>query len=439
MAPVSPRALRIGVLLGGNLVEERVFSGLTPITFGQALRCSLSIPGDGVPHEHVLFTGDQGRLLLRVSAAIEGRLATADAITTDLRAGAGSGGIWTIPLEKGMRGRLQIGEATVLFQEIATPPVIPRPVLPASIRGTFGDRIDRRLALIVGGSLVAHLAIGVWAWATDVETLPLMSSPVAALYRHDTMSVSLPDPTPDVATPEPGPGAATPVTPVQTPKPIVERPRVAQRPTPTPGMSTEEAARFASILTGPTTGRSGPGEMSSRQPGADLRQQIDDVGTRPVTIGDEGKGFRQQPGPRLGTDPGPLVDDPTGVTRLPDHRPEDDRGGRITLRPLPPEGPGTTLTVDMVLSKINTVYMQGLQRCYRKGLLGEATLAGKIKMGFSVTERGGLDDIEASGVSSEVDACISTQMQSWRFPIPKDKDGDPTDQAFKLVLALQPS
>ncbi|MDB4963266.1 MAG: hypothetical protein JWP01_3265 [Myxococcales bacterium] len=439
MAPLAPRALRIGVLLGGNLVEERVFTGLAPITFGQSLRCSLSIPGDGVPYEHVLFARDQGRLLLRVSTSIEGRLATASTVTTDLRVGPGDGGIWTIPLEKGVRGRLQIGEATVLFQEIATPPITPRPVLPASIRGTFGDRIDRRLAVIVGGSLAVHLAIGVWAWATEVETIPLMSSPVAALYRHDTMSVSLPELTPDVPPSEPGPGAATPVAPVQTAKPIVDRPRSTPRAAQPPGMSAAEAARYASILTGPATGPNGPSEMRNRQPGADLRQQIDDVGTRTVTIGDDGKGFREQPGPRIGTEPGPLVDDPTGVTPLPTHRAEEPRGGRSTLRPVPVEGPGTTLTVDMVLSKITTVYMQGLQRCYRKGLLGEASLAGKIKMGFSVTERGGLDDIEASGVSSEVDTCISTQMQSWRFPIPKDKDGDPTDQEFRLVLALQPS
>jgi len=63
----SPRALRVGVLLGGTLVEERVFSGMTPITIGQSLRCTLSIPADGVPLEHTLFARDQGRTLLRAS------------------------------------------------------------------------------------------------------------------------------------------------------------------------------------------------------------------------------------------------------------------------------------------------------------------------------------------------------------------------------------
>ncbi|MBA3451658.1 MAG: hypothetical protein H0T42_01020, partial [Deltaproteobacteria bacterium] len=45
----SPRSLRIAVLLNGHIVEERVISGMTPVTIGQSLRCRLSVPVDGVP------------------------------------------------------------------------------------------------------------------------------------------------------------------------------------------------------------------------------------------------------------------------------------------------------------------------------------------------------------------------------------------------------
>ncbi len=424
----SPRALRVGVVLGGTVVEDRVISGLTPITIGQSLRCTLSIPAEGVPHEHVLFARDQGRTLLRATPGMTGRLAQGDAVITELAA--------TTPVERGMRGSLQIGEATILFQEIAAPPVVPRPVLPASIRGTLLGRVDRRLAAIIGGSLVVHIVIGAWAWATETETHSLLSSAETMQYRHDTMEVTLPDLAEPTPAPDPGPGAATPATPVQTPKPIVERPRIAQRPD--PGMSVDDATRFASILTGADPGRTGPGEMHSRQPGSDLKNQIADVGARKITIGDDGKGFREQPGPRLGTDTGPIIDDPNAVSVQPIKKDTADKI-RITLRPLPALGPKTTLSVDSVVDRINTVYMPHLQRCYRKGLLGDASLAGKIKLAFTVNERGGLDDIEATGVSSEVDGCVSAAMEGWKFGIPKDKDGDPTDQGFRLVLALQPS
>ncbi len=401
---------------------------MTPITVGQSLRCTLSIPADGVPHEHVLFARDRGRTLLRATPGMTGRLAHGDAITNELPA--------TTTLERGMRGKLQIGEATILFQEIATPPVVPRPVLPASIRGTLLGRVDRRLAAIIGGSLVVHIVIGAWAWATETETRPLVSFAETMQYRHETIEVTLPDLAEPTTTTDPGPGAATPAAPVETPKPIVERPRTSQRPD--PGMSVDEATRLASILTGSDPARNGAGEMHSRQPGSDLGDQIADVGTRKITIGGDRKGFREQPGPRLGTDVGPGVDDPTNVVVQPIKKDTND-GGRITLRPLPTQGPKTTLSVDSVVDRINTVYMPQLQRCYRKGLVGDASLAGKIKLAFTVNERGGLDDIDAVGVSSEVDGCVSAAMEGWKFGIPKDTDGAPTDQGFRLVLALQPS
>src|SRR5437867_10293025 len=100
-------SLRVGVVLAGKLVEERVFSGATPITFGQSLRCALSLPIESAPREHVLFTCKQGRFELHATPAME--------VVRDHH-----------------RGKLTIGDATILFQEIATPPPAPRPQLQRS-------------------------------------------------------------------------------------------------------------------------------------------------------------------------------------------------------------------------------------------------------------------------------------------------------------------
>lgn len=282
------------------------------------------------------------------------------------------------------------------------------------------DRIDRRLVVIIGASVLTHLGIAAWAWATDVvETESLVASPVAALYRHEMIEVALPD----QVEPTTAPGVATPVAPT---KAIVPRQTGAARPT--APMTAGDAAQLAAIMTGSDPGRRAPGQL-----------QLPEMGNRRPTIGDDDKGFREQPALHLGAaEPGPLVDDPMLITNAPKATPEPTRG-RITIKPLPSDTHGATLTVDMVLAKINTVYMTGLVRCYKKGLLGDATLGGKVALSFTVTERGGLADSHASGVTDEVDGCISTLMQSWRFMIPRDKDGDPTDASFKLGLVLQPS
>ena len=83
--------------------------------------------------------------------------------------------------------------------------------------------------------------------------------------------------------------------------------------------------------------------------------------------------------------------------------------------------------------------MAGLQRCYRLGLATDSKLGGRVAISFTVDERGQVNDADASGVSPQVDSCISKQMTGWRFPIPKDAEGTTTDASFAVSLALQPS
>jgi hypothetical protein len=335
-------------------------------------------------------------------------------------------------LGHGARGRLTLGEASILFQEIATPPARPRPQLPASIRGTFADRIDRRLAVIIGASLLAHIGIAAYAWTADVQTPPLGMSPVAANYHQDTIEITMPDepPVTDAR------GTAAPVAPRQTPAPIVHPTHVsASHP---PSLHDDDATRLASILTGADETPRGPGSMHARQPGADLDKQLEDASHHTVTIGNTDHTSRTDDRMHLGTHPeAPLVDDPTLTRTDPTHRTED-RPIRISLTKPKADQP-TTLTPDTVLAKIQTSYMTGLQRCYRKGLVGDASLAGRVSISFTVDSHGALKDPDAQGVNAQVDACIAGQMDAWRFPFPRDKDGEPTEVSFHVALALQAS
>jgi hypothetical protein len=409
------RSLRIGVVLHGLLVEERVFSG--PVTLGQSLRCAVSVPSDGMPREHTLFTVDQGRFVLHLTPAMETRLAGV------------TGGV----LEHGARGRIMIGDASILFQEVATPPPAPRPRLPASIRGTLSDRIDRRLAAIIGASLLAHIGIAAYAWSSDVDTAPLGMSTAARDFQQETIDITVPD-----FAPPQEPGTASPVAPVQTPAPIVRPTHITTTATPhaPPRLGTDDSQRLASILTGADETPNGPGSMHGRQPGADLDKQLEDASHHPITIGNNehtGRTGRQD----IGVTPDhPPIDDPTLTRTDPTHRTE--RGGRVTLGPIKPDAP-TTLTPQVVLDRIGAMYMAGLERCYKKGLAGDATLTGRVSIGFTVDSHGVLTEPEAAGVSPQVDACIAGQMTTWRFPFPKDKDGEPTDVTFHVSLALQPS
>jgi hypothetical protein len=89
------------------------------------------------------------------------------------------------------------------------------------------------------------------------------------------------------------------------------------------------------------------------------------------------------------------------------------------------------LTVDEVLTRINTVYMSGLQRCYRKALAADPTLSGKVIVAFQVDSEGrALSDIAGE---RQFDECLSRVVGSWRFSPP----ATPKDASFRISLVLQ--
>jgi hypothetical protein len=430
---MTSRALRIGVLLGDKLVEETLFRVATaqrwPITLGQSLRCSLSIPADGIPHKHALFTHDHGQLRLHVPATMTGTIIHGDLVTTTLAD--------TMQIAQGARGRLILGDAVILFQELSAP-FVPRLKLPLAIRGTLGDRVDRRLTAILATSLVAHMGIAGYAHMTDIEE-PVMSGAMQeTTYRQDSYDISMPELDPSEHTKgATAPAIAAPVHPTQVAAPVVRRvPGPGTTPGRGPEMSVAEAQRFASVLTGSEVGPQGMTTMRDRAPGAELGTQLAAVGDRPISIGNAETGFRQQPDLRLGTHMGPHLNDPTQLDRP---QPKQEvRPGRIQIRPSPGTPSSSTLTVTMILDKISTVYMAGLQRCYKQGLTADASLQGKLALTFTISERGGVSAHTAQGVSATVDGCVSGLMANWRFPTPRDRDGDPTDQDVGLSLQLTP-
>ena len=88
------------------------------------------------------------------------------------------------------------------------------------------------------------------------------------------------------------------------------------------------------------------------------------------------------------------------------------------------------LTVDEVLGKINTVYMAGLQRCYRKSLVSDPDMSGKIMLAFQVDEAGRvLMDVGAT----KFDQCLSRAVVGWRFSPPSTSTG----AQYRISLLLQ--
>src|SRR5690349_3808597 len=67
------RILRIGILLGGKIVEERLIRERTSVTIGQSMKNTFSIPVEGLPLELTLFSLEQnGKYNLRFLNKMDG-------------------------------------------------------------------------------------------------------------------------------------------------------------------------------------------------------------------------------------------------------------------------------------------------------------------------------------------------------------------------------
>src|SRR3954462_2547660 len=169
-----PRILRIGILLGGKIVEERLIRERTSVSVGQSMRNTFSLPAEGLPLEFTLFSLEHDRYFLRFLQKMDGRLSdggnvfTLDQLKTNGAQNVGD--FWQVPLTPTARGKLSLGDLTVLFQFVTEPPRQPKPMLPASVRGTFADRFDPRLAVILGASILFHFGVMIFALWMDVDT-----------------------------------------------------------------------------------------------------------------------------------------------------------------------------------------------------------------------------------------------------------------------------
>ena len=153
------KVLRIGIIRGPRIVEERLIRTGESVTVGESTRNTFVLPGSELPHQHRLFALKGGRYHLVVREPMHGKLFVDDAVQP-LEQVVGSLGkrrgqdAW-IPLRPSVRGKVQINGTTILFQFVQAPPE------PRRIVADFGplgfSQVDWVFAAFVAFSLVLNL------------------------------------------------------------------------------------------------------------------------------------------------------------------------------------------------------------------------------------------------------------------------------------------
>lgn len=453
----SIRALRVGVVLSDTLVAEHVVHSGSAFTIGQSIRNVVPLPVPGLPRRWQLVELVERGILLRLAPGMGARVAVDGQVLgrADLDArGAHTRTATLVTLPSGTHGKIDLGgEVRVLFQELRVPAPAPALKLPRAVKGTLAERIDRRMAVFAAASLLVHLGIMTAAHLNDPPEDETIAERALAQYTPETISIiEADDPILDLdREPEP---ATTPDTqdPAVASKPEPQKPEPARPSTPStpsrprpaqpvhsdPGELAGDATRMADLLfANEGRGTVDAGDMAKKKPGNDLEKQLQEMADKnaKASIGNEqGDRLRDRPGARPGTSQEPALPGDPSIAKADGDKIDRSPPTRIDVKPQPPKKPG--VDTDAIVAKIRTTYMGAMQRCYKKALGDEPSLSGKVSLVFSLSERGGVSDPDARGVSPVFEECLEGVMPRWSFTPVTDQDGDAVELDIGVTLQL---
>ncbi len=439
------KILRVGVISNGRIVEERLIRTREPITVGQKLTNTIVLPSDAVPSSLTLFDVRNGKYHLVFTDAMTGRVSLRDQIT-DLKgllaAGAQkSGSGWSIELDEKARGKLVVGDATILFQFVNAPPLRVLPQLPANMRGgllmffanvtglTGAFLTIFLLSTVLQGGGVAYL---VWMVPPPPRTGALAQVPDRFVQVMRPPEEPPEPPETEVAENDDGEGEPVEAepTPVAEPEPQREAPSE-------PSQRTEETIReeartqviqesalgvlYASAdgvgpalaivqSTSSLTAADVINNQTARGVGGSGIVSSTGVGTSAGAEGEVGRAQIEQGGSTVAANAEVAANQAAEGVQV-----------RVSIRGADPRTAGSGRVDSGNLASVLRQRNRDIQRCYERALARDPELAGRFMLEFTIGDDGRVTDarLPQNELGEEVGTCIVGAVRRWRFDAPE--------------------
>jgi outer membrane biosynthesis protein TonB len=433
VASTGPKVLRIGLIQEGRVVEERIIKQRTDVTVGPSEKNMFVIPAGDLPSSFSLFELKGKTYHLNFTDGMKGRLALQTGLS-DLdvirgQASRNSQGGHQVPLTDDSRGKVVIGDTTLLFQFVAPPPIQPRPQLPVSVtRGAAS--VDWPTTVIAAFSFLLHFcAIGaiysdwldpvidydvnVSALVETVRALPApppVEEPKEEAPAEEKAEAQAPRPDP-----KPQPSQAEPE-PKEGVKEHLNKEQVA-------ALSNEleslEMATLAALAgDGPATAnvlRSGEVPTSALDAAAASEAGVSSAGPGGLKLGAAGGAIR--PGAAGG-----------GLASIGSSSKSGGTGSGQTAKVKGPRGSasvgGTSVAGGQIGNASRAVAQMraGFRACYNRGLQSNPDIEGKIQLSIKVGPGGqvlGVTAKKKGNIPDGVLDCVKARAQSGRFDPPQ--------------------
>ncbi|HEY6100526.1 MAG TPA: AgmX/PglI C-terminal domain-containing protein [Anaeromyxobacter sp.] len=414
------KVLRVGVIQAGKIVEERLLPARQAVTIGSGARNTIVVPQSDLPDSTLVFSYASERYTLLFARGVEGRIqgpqGSADfgALVSQGLAKQ-QGGTYAVQVNDDQRGKIVLGEVTLLWQFVVPPPETPKPVLPKEAKGNHFKSLDRLFASVLALSFLCHTGVYVALANTDIP--------------KDVTLEEIPDRYAKVLMPE---RLAKPPTEEKKAETKVEqkekKPEGEKKQDSPEQVAARKAARAAAVAKavqskgilkvlgalGPGTGRGAVADVFGNGAGiGDVATALSGAGGVAVANDPGAGGGRKGGGQGEAASIGDLATSGGGKVGY-GAKSEVRVSGSVAAE----EAEVDSADIDQQkLAAFVKARMGLIKACYENALKRNPKLKGKISIRFTILETGGLSDIAASlnNVGSpEVAACIVNTMRSWR-------------------------
>lgn len=131
MATVNPpKVLRIGIIIDGKIVQERLIKLGETVTIGDSPKNTFPLKGLKLPKQDwPVFVYKNGKYHLNFTETMKGKVGAGGSVAglDKLRQDPSvekDGNAWRLPLAESDRGKVAVGDVTVLFQFVSPPPTV---------------------------------------------------------------------------------------------------------------------------------------------------------------------------------------------------------------------------------------------------------------------------------------------------------------------------
>jgi len=168
----ATKVLRIGVVQDGKVVHERLIKPGQSVTVGESPRNTFVFPNASLPKKFTLFQARGGKYSLNIVEAMSGKLALESGVADISTVGKSDavtrkGSTAILPLSNTARGKVVIGDITVLFQFVPAPPESARMVNRQDFRPMLFDEDDPVFIGTLSVFMAMAAVLMIYVWNTD--------------------------------------------------------------------------------------------------------------------------------------------------------------------------------------------------------------------------------------------------------------------------------